>query len=486
VNGPARRLVAALMGGFLVLLAATTWYQVIAVDRYRDDPRNARTAISRAGKERGVIVTADGTVLARSVPDSDLPQSYLREYPGGPAFTHVVGYISRLAGSTGLELAFADELRSKRDLTISDLLAVLLGRDLRPNSLQITIDPAVHQVALDALDGRRGAIVAIQPSTGDVLVLVSSPSYDASLLLGPGAIAERRRLLDDPDEPLRDRATKELAAPGSTFKTVVAGAAFDSGVAGPETEYLDLATFPLPGSTATISNYDGEQCGSGDTVTVSLGYVRSCNTVFAQLGIDVGAVPMGETAEAVGFNRTIRFPWEVAVSAFPTRALANDDAALAQSSLGERDVRATPLVMAMTAAAVANGGELMQPRLVTQLFDADGQTVEEYPVATLGRSLSPATAAVLSQMMERVVTEGTGRRAAIPGVRVAGKTGTAQSSGAGAPDVWFIGFAPVEAPSIAVAVMLEDGGGAGESATGGSVAAPIAARIIEAWLSPRD
>lgn len=483
MNGPSRRLVAALLAGFLALLAGTTWYQVLAADRYRDDPRNARTAISRAGKERGVIVTADGTVLAQSIPDPDRPQSYLRVYPGGPAFTHVIGYATRLVGGNALELAFADELRSKRDLTFSDLLAAILGRDLRPDNLQITIDPVLQQVAFDALDGRRGSVVAIEPSTGDLLALVSSPSYDAEDLLGPDAVAVRQELLDDPDEPVRDRATEELFAPGSTFKVIDAAAAFESGAAGPETEYPDPVELQLPGSTATISNFTGRTCSDGDTVTVQVGFIRSCNTTFAQLALDTGATPIGEAAEAVGFNRDIDFPWPVAESVFPTRLLVDDPPALAQSSLGERDVRSTPLVMAMTAAAVANGGELMSPRLVRMIFDANGDPVEEFEPDLFGRAYSPATAAVLAQMMERVVTEGTGQRAAVPGVRVAGKTGTAETSGAAEPHVWFIGFAPVENPTIAVAVMLENGGGAGETATGGSVAAPIAGLLIDTYLS---
>ena len=483
MNGPSRRLVAGLMAGFLALLAATTRYQVIAADRYRDDPRNARTAISRAGKERGVIVTTDGTVLAQSVPDPARPQSYVREYPGGPAFTHVVGYATRLVGGDGLELAYADTLRSKRDLTFSDLLAAILGRDLRPDNLQITLDPVLQQVAFDSLEGRRGAVVALDPRTGDVLALVSSPSYDAGTLLGTDAVAVRQALLDDPEEPLRDRASQELTAPGSIFKVIDSAAAFEAGVAGPETEYPDPVEFPLPGSTATISNFDGEPCDGGDTVTVQVGFIRSCNTTFAQLALDTGATAIGDAAGAVGFNRPIEFPWEVAESVFPTRRLVDDPAALAQSALGERDVRATPLVMAMTAAAVANGGELMGPRLVSRIFDADGNPVEEIAPTSFGRAYSPATATVLAQMMERVVTEGTGRRAAVPGFRVAGKTGTAESSGVPEPNVWFIGFAPVEAPTIALAVMLEDGGGAGESASGGSVAAPIAAVLFEAHLS---
>ncbi len=485
MNGPIRRLAVAVLVGLGLILGSATWFQVLGADRYRSDPRNARTAISRSGKERGVVVTPDGTILAESVPDPDDPRSFVRRYPGGEAYAPVVGYTSLLVGDAGLERAYADELRSRRDLTISDLIAVLLGRDLRPLSLQVTIDPVLQQGAYELLGGQRGVVVALDPTTGAILALVSSPAYDPETLLGTDAVDRRRALLDDPDRPLADRATRELYPPGSTFKTVVAAAAFDAGVAGPETEYPDPVEFPLPGSTATIRNFSGKPCADGTTVTVQTAFVRSCNTTFAALAIDVGAQEIALTAEGLGFDRDLRFPWEVARSTFPLDLIADDPAALAQSGIGERDVRATPLIMASVAAAVANGGETMAPYLVRQVFDADGQAVDTTEPTTLGRAMSPATAAVLSSLMELVVTEGTGRRAAVPGVRVAGKTGTAESP-EGPPHAWFIGFAPVERPRIALAVLVESGGDVGETATGGSVAAPIAGALIERWLSTRS
>lgn len=482
MNGPTRRLAIALFAGFALLLGSLTWTQVIAADRYRDDPRNARAAISESGKERGVIVTMDGTPLAQSVPIPDDPQVYQRIYPAGPAFAPVVGYASLLVGRAGLEQAFADQLRSRRDLTISDLIAALFGRDLRPHSLQTTIDPELQQVGYEALSGQRGAIVALHPQTGELLAYVSSPSYDPSLLTGTDAVAQRQTLLDDPAGPLLDRAGAELVRPGSTFKTVVAAAGFDSGLVGPDTELADPEEFALPGSSATISNFGGGVCEDGDTVTIAVAFVRSCNTVFADLAIQVGAEEINRTATGLGFNTEIPFSLPLAEASFPVGELAGDPAALGQSGIGERDVRATPLVMAMVAAAVANGGELMAPRLVSQVFDADGGTVEAFEPDSLGQPISPAAASALARLMERVVTEGTGRRASVAGVRVAGKTGTAENED-GAPDVWFIAFAPVEDPQIAVAVLVEDGGEAGDTATGGSVAGPIAAVLIESWLS---
>jgi peptidoglycan glycosyltransferase len=481
VNGPTRRLAGSLFLGFLALLGSLTWIQVISANRYRDDPRNQRAQISESGKERGVIVTADGTILAKSEVDANDPQAFVRVYPEGPAFAPVVGYTSRLAGSAGIEAGFADELRSRKDLTLSDLISVIFGRDLRPHSVQVTIVPELQLAAYEALADARGAVVAIDPKTGDLLAYVTSPSYDPQTLTGSDALANRQALLDDPEGPLRDRAGNELARPGSTFKTIVAASAFETGNFAPDSAFRDVVEFPLPGSTATISNYGDGLCAGGGSVTLQTGFVRSCNTVFADLAIQVGADQIGLIANRFGFGEGFDLPWPTTASDFPTRELSGDPAALGQSGIGERDVRATPLQMAVVAAGIANGGEVMKPRVVTQVFDSDGHTVRAYDPVSSGSAISTATADVMSSLMERVVTEGTGRRAAIPGVRVAGKTGTAQGVDA-APDVWFIGFAPVEDPTIAIAVFVEDGGDAGDEATGGGVAAPMAKAVMERWL----
>ncbi len=460
----------------------TTWVQVVAADTYRLDPRNARFNLTQTGKERGLIVSADGVVLARSDPDPATTGSFIRSYPEGAAFANVVGYSSLLFGEQGIERAYSADLRSRRDFTISDLLSVILGRDLRPQNLQLNIDASLQRLAYQALAGQAGAAVALDPLTGAVRALVTSPSYDPSLLLGTDAANQYQVLLEDPARPLSDRATRELYPPGSTFKTVVAAAAIDSGTATQETTFADPAEFPLPGSIAVIQNAGGGPCNNGTSTTLLQAFVRSCNTTFARIAIEVGAEPIGEIAQQIGFNREIPFPWPVAESAFATSVLANDDAALGQSGIGERDVRTTPLQMAMVAAAVANQGTVMVPNLVARIFDSDGNEVETVEPTVLDTAFTPDTAFVMSQMMERVVTEGTGRQAAVPGVRVAGKTGT--STGVeGRPHAWFIGFAPVDAPTIAVAVFVEAGGNIGENASGGSVAAPIASQLFSGWLN---
>lgn len=485
MNGPIRRLAIGLFACMAVLLGAVTWIQAVAADTYRNDPRNTRQAIAQAGKERGVIVAADGTVLAESVPDAADPRRFTRTYPEGEAFAHVVGYTSRVVGDSGLEAAFVDELRSRRDLTFSDLISAVLGRDLRAQSMRLTIDAALQRAAYELLGDRSGAVVALDPATGAVLAMVSTPSFDPHLLDAPEAAANWEALLADPAGPLADRATRELFPPGSTFKTIVAAAAIDVGVAGPETTFDDPATFQLPGSTATVSNFGGGLCGDGTTVTLMRAFTLSCNTIFADLSIQVGAPDIGVVADGLGFNRELEFPWEVAESVFQTDVLAEDDAALAQSGLGERDVRVTPLQMAMVAAAIANEGTVMQPYLMDQIFDADGNAVEVTEPESLGRAMAPATGTIVSQMMERVVTEGTGTAATVPGIRVAGKTGTASAAN-GASYPWFIGFAPIDQPTIALAVMFEPQAETGESDTGGRVAAPVAGELIAQWLESRE
>lgn len=483
MNGPIRRIAVGVFVSMAILLAGVTWYQVVRANELRADPRNPRPALAERGKERGLIVTTDGTVLARSVEDPGDPRSFVREYPEGGAFAHLVGYSSFLIGNDGLEAAYSGDLRSRRDLTISDLIAAILGRDLRPHSIEVSTDPELQRRALELLGENRGAIVALDPRTGAVLASVSSPTFDPELLLGNDAAEQWESLLAAEGEPARDRATGELYAPGSTFKTVVAAAALDTGTAGPGTTFADPVEFQLPGSEATISNANQRPCNDGNTATLLHAYVRSCNTIFADLAIQLGAADIGITAQALGFNQDIDYEWPVPEAVWDTRELAEDPAALGQSGIGERSVRATPLHMAMIAAAVANDGIAVEPFAVRRVFDADGETVEETEVEELGRAMTSATAATLTQMMERVVTEGTGRAAAVPGVRVAGKTGTATGSGEFS-NPWFIGFAPVDDPSIAIAVFIEGSAASGESASGGSLAAPIASQLIELWLSP--
>jgi peptidoglycan glycosyltransferase len=464
---------------FGLLLLNVTYIQAIATSKYRDNPLNPRVAASISGKERGLIVTSDGTVLARSIADPDDPSRFAREYPEGAPYAQVVGFSSLLFGDEGLERVYADDLRSRSDLTLSDVINALMGRDLRPKSLELTLDNGLQHAAFDAMGDNVGAVVAIDPKTGAVLAMVSTPSYDPEVMLAPNAAELRNALLEDPNEPLANRAVSRTYAPGSTFKVVVASSAVENGVAGPTTSFDDPIEFPLPGSTSVIHNYDRRACVDGTAVTLAEAFRKSCNTIFAMLGLQIGADRLYDTAVSFSFDGPMRFDLPTQQSYFPDPSEV-DAPALAQSSIGERDVRATPLEMAMVAAGIANNGDIMQPYLVGRVVDATGETLSEVTPELKTSAVSAATATIVSQMMEEVVASGTGTRATVPNVRVAGKTGTAESS-TGSPAVWFIGFAPVDDPTIAIAVLVLNGG---ENATGGSVAAPIAGEILNYWLQP--
>jgi peptidoglycan glycosyltransferase len=482
-----RRLAAVVLLGFAVLAIAATYIQAVAGPGYRDDPRNLRGALARSGRERGGLITSDGVVIAVSESDPADPLSFRRSYPAGDLYAHIAGYSTLLFGDTQLEAAEATLLSSGRDATISGLLTALAGGDLRPRGLRLTLVDRMQRVAAAALEGQAGAVVVLDPATGAILAMVSNPGFDPNTLTGRTAASAGNALDEDPALPLLNRATSESYPPGSTFKVVTTAAALEAGVAGPETRFTDPEALELPGSTATISNFDGKVCLDGDTVTLAQAFTRSCNTIFGQLGMDVAAADLVATAEAFGFNMEIPLELDVLASRIPPATdFSNDLPALAQTAIGQRDLQATPLQMALVAAAIANGGEVMTPHLIAEVFDADGEVEATTKPEVWRRAVSPATAAVLTDLMERVVTGGTGTRAAVPGFRIAGKTGTAEIPEA-SPHAWFIGFGPVEpmpgVTPIAIAVLVESGGAAGENATGGAVAAPIARRVFAEWLS---
>ncbi|MGB5168832.1 MAG: penicillin-binding transpeptidase domain-containing protein [Acidimicrobiia bacterium] len=486
MNAPLRKTAWAILIGFGVLVLATVWIQAVAGPEYRDDPRNPRLVAWRVGRERGAIISADAVVTARSDPNPRDPQTSARVYPTIDSYAHTVGYVSVLFGSRGLERVYEGDLVSHRDSTLSGILNALLGGDPRPRGLRLTIDDELQRAAVEALSGQRGSIIAINPSTGEVLASVSTPGFDPNSLVGPAAAPAGRALEDDPDQPLLHRTINTTYPPGSSFKIITTAAALETGVAGPATEFPDPAELELPGTTATIHNYDDEVCLDGTTVTLAEAFVRSCNTTFAALGMAVGGDALAVTAEAFGFNQEIPYDLPVLSSAFPEPLdFAEDPPATAQNALGQRDVRATPIQMALVAAAVANQGNIMVPFVVADVFTHDGKIESTNEPELWRRAISPASAAVLTDLMEQAVISGTGRNAAVPGIRVAGKTGTAQVTGA-APDVWFVGFAPVDPEpgqrQIALAVVLEDGGPAGETASGGSISAPIAAELFEVYL----
>lgn len=397
-----------------------------------------------------------------------------------------MGYTSVLFGSRGIENTRSADLVSNRDSTISGVLNGLLGGDTNPRGLRLTLDHSLQKIGAAALGEQKGSVVAIDPTTGAILAMITYPRFDPNSLIGPAAAAAGAALEADPDEPWRDRSIDETYAPGSVFKVITTASGLDEGLVSPSTEFDDPLALELPGSDSTIENYDGEVCRNGTTVTLEYAFVKSCNTVFAQLGMDLGGDQLGFTSRALGYDQTVPFEFDVLSSVFPPPGtIENNPPATAQNAIGQRDNQATPLLMAMTASAVANNGSIMAPYLVSQVFTSDGTVETSTDPTTWRRAMSPASASVLSDLMEQVVISGTGRKAAVPGVRIAGKTGTAQVTGK-APHAWFIGFGPVDVapdtPQIAIAVVVESGGDFGESATGGSVAAPIAQKVLAAFF----
>lgn len=477
MNRAVRHVAIAVLAMLGILALNVTYLQVVAASEYRGDPRNPRLAADRASTERGPIVTREGLLVAEStrVPGSAL--TFARNYPTEDLFAHVVGYSTLLFGDAGVERTRARALRSGTDLTISGIIDTLLGREREPQGVRLTLSGPVQQAAADALGNQTGAVVALDPGTGEILALYSSPAFDPNVLLGGSPIAGDA-LAADPDEPLRNRAIGERFAPGSSFKLITSAAALEAGLASPDTEFSDVVEFPLPGSTAVIRNADRQACDDGDTVTLAIAFARSCNTVFGEIGAILGGNVLAETAEAFGFNRPADFELAAAESVSPVEA---DAAAAAQAAIGQRNVQATVLQMAMVAGAIANEGRLMFPHVVSETFDKDLTITSSFQPIEIRRAVSPGTAATLRRMMEQAVESGTGRAASITDAAVGGKTGTAQVPGQN-PHLWFVGYAEMEGNSIAVAVLVENGGNAGPNGTGGTVAAPIAREVMEAWL----
>jgi peptidoglycan glycosyltransferase len=334
------------------------------------------------------------------------------------------------------------------------------------------------------------AIAAVRPATGDVLALVAEPTFDPNLLASQDGREVRRawdELTSDPNKPLVSRASDELFPPGSTFKLVTAAAALQNGF-GPDSRWPNPPELDLPLTEATIQNFGGVTCSGGSEITLADALRQSCNVVFGEVGLELGADALAEQARAFGFTAesgddSIPFdiPWVPGVFPAP-ETFVDREPAVAISAIGQQDVAANPLQMALVAAAIGNNGVLMRPRLVTEIRDPSGRVIRELPEEEYSSPLSPENAAALTQMMVSVVQAGTGTAAQIPGVTVAGKTGTAQHGEGEPPHAWFTAFAPAEAPQVAVAVVVLNGGNLGDEATGGQVAAPIAREVILAAL----
>lgn len=498
MNRPIRRVATVVVVLFLALVGQLTYLQLIDAKRLEEDPRNVRNALRDFSRPRGDIVTADGQIVARSVKVDDefkYQRQYLAGNPAGTLLAAVTGFFSVLYGNTGVEKSYNDELVG-RDLGLNLANFREFFTKSPTGTLVLNLDTRAQQAARDALaqavePGKGGSVVVVEARSGQVVALWSEPSYDPNVLAGHDVEATRQAfdfLTAIPANPMLTRAFQERFPPGSTFKIVTTAVALDAGIATPETAFPSVREIDLPQTEATIRNFGGRTCGG----TLEESFVQSCNTTFARLGLELGeqlaeglaGFGIGQFADPPPFD----VPGAASSTGPPAGSFKENQPLFAQAGIGQGEVAVTPLEMALVAASVANAGVLPKPHAAREVRGPDDSVVKEIEAEDWLTGMTPQTAATLTQFMIEVVERGTGTAAQIPGVQVAGKTGTAQT-GVGDPHAWFVGFAPADAgpdePVYAFAVLVENGGSFGSEATGGQVAAPIAKSVLEALLAQR-
>lgn len=471
MNGPIRRVAVIAMVMFTLLMANLSYSYVARQASLTDRQENRRVTDARFAQDRGPIMTGNSP-MAETKPVKDRFK-FQRSYPHGTLYAPITGYYSYLYKATALEAYYSSELSGADDSQFLDrIINQAVGSTPTGATIETTVDAKAQRVAWDALAGRKGAVVALDSKTGAILTLVTSPSYDPNDLATHDLAASQKawkELNADPDKPMANRASKEIYPPGSTFKLVTAAAALEDGMT-PDTMIDSPGSYRLPGSTRTI----GGNCG-GDQITLTRALQVSCNSAFAKLGVELGDEALRAQAEKFGFGMKYLPDVGAAVSSFPEDL---DPAQTAMSAIGEYEVAASPLQMAMVAAAAANDGVVMEPFIVERILGSDLQVLSKTRPQQLSVAMSSSNAAELRTMMEAVVTGGTGWRAQVPGLTIGGKTGTAHSDNVRNPYAWFVAYA--EELDVAVGVFIEDAEiGAGEIA-GGVVAAPVAKSVIEA------
>lgn len=472
---------------FVALFASTSIIQAVQASALAEDPNNRRAVYDGFEVRRGPII-AGGEQIARSQATDD-DYAYQRVYEEPDLWSGITGWINPVLGSaTGIEQAMNQELSGFADSGfLSRLNQIVTGQEPRGSSVELTVDPAVQRAARDAMAemGYSGAVVAVEPDTGRILALVTTPGYDSNALTTHDAAqvtSAYEELEADERNPLINRALNATYAPGSTFKLVVAAAALASGDYTPDSTFKNPSEYTLPGTSFKIRNAPFGPCGgsSADTVSLADAVTHSCNIPMAQLAEELGEDAIREQAEKFGFGSSFETPITSAVSTYPT-GMSDDQ--VAQTGYGQFDVRTTPLQVAQWTAAIANDGVEMDPWLVDQIVGDDLSVQNDYGPSERGRALDADDADSVTEMMVSSVAAGAATNARIEGVDVAGKTGTAENGSEDPYTLWFTGFAPAENPEVAVAVVVEDGGGQGQSGDGNTIAAPIAKKVMEAVLA---
>jgi penicillin-binding protein A len=481
MNKPIRRVSIFCLVLILALMVRTNWVQGVQADAWASNKNNKRQLYDRYAHPRGNII-AGGEAVTNSDFVNGLRYKYKRSWVNGPMWAPVTGYSSQAYGSNGLENLEDGVLSGTDDrLFFRNTLDMLTGEQKRGGDVVTTINPKVQKAAFDAMGDKKGAVVALDPKTGAILALVSTPSYDPGSIAGNDDGDAWKALNADPNKPMDNRALKYTYPPGSTFKLVTATAAFENGLYQNIDDTTDTPDpYVLPGTKTELKNESpNERCGNA---TVKSGLDQSCNTVFAKMGADLGKDKMRAQAEKFGFNSTVDTPVRAEKSVFPDSASLDQTA---QDSIGQHDTRATPLQVAMVSAAIANNGSLMQPYLVDSERSASLTTISKHTEKQFSQAMSPATAQKMQDLMVSVVQNGTGKNAQIPGLQVGGKTGTAQhgENNAGMPFAWFTSWAKTpDGQSVAVAVVVEDGSDNRDGISGGRLAAPIAKAVMQAAL----
>lgn len=488
MNRPIRSVAVACLVMFLALLANVNFVQFVQADTLNNKNGNRRVTNEEFSRDRGPIL-AGGEPVAESV-RSRGAYKFQRAYSDGPLYAPVTGYFSYIYGRGGLEYSQNPVLSgSDNRLFVSRVVDIVANKQPKGGSVETTIDPLAQQAAGTGLEklgtDTRGAVVAIRPSTGEILAMASQPSYDpADLASHDFDAVERawRSLTDDPTQPMLNRGTQQALPPGSTFKLVTAAAVLENLNLTPTDMVEAGARLTFPDIAYSLGNHDRGNCG-GNQITFSRALEVSCNVAFGRLAGEVGADALADQARAFGFGTDLLSGLPSNASRFPTDSLNAPQ--LAQSGIGQFEVAATPLQMAIVGAAIGNGGEVMRPYVVGSVRAPNLRVIEQTRPEVFGSAMSSSNANALTQMMVNTVEKGTAASARIRGVEVAGKTGTAQSTADRPPYAWFVSFAPAQNPEVAVAVLVESSNTARSEIAGGRLAGPIARAVMQAVLEDR-